>query len=384
MSGIQIEKLAKAYGDVQAVKSIDLTVARGEFLTLLGPSGSGKTTTLRMVAGLEQPSSGVIRVDGRVMNGPGTHVPSHRRNMGMVFQSYAVWPHKSVYDNVAFPLTMRKVARAEQRERVNQLLDLVGLPCAEYGPRFPSQLSGGQQQRVALARALVGDPEVLLYDEPLSNLDARLRDSMRALMRSIHDQFEVTSVYVTHDQIEAMVLSDQVCVMREGRIVQQGSPRDLYERPNNSFVAEFIGQANVLPVLFTDRAGGTVKLAGDVLVRVPPENWRGGVERPEQLIVRYHQIKLLGADELHGQANVFEGTVRDVIYLGDRLRYGIDIGIDNGINEGIDNGLRSGLESGLRSGSSAQLVAEVVVGDGLPRSGERVHVELPGSCCIVI
>src|SRR5690606_28018994 len=197
--------------------------SRGEFLTLLGSSGSGMTTTLRMVAGLEAPDGGTISVGGRMLNGPKVNVPTHQRNFGMVFQSYAVWPHKTVFENVAFPLSMRGVGRSEQREKVNRLLEMVGLESGKYGPRYPSQLSGGQQQRVALARALVGDPQVLLYDEPLSNLDARLRDSMRTLMRNIHDEFEVTSLYVTHDQIEAMVLSDRVCVMRDGQIVQEGS-----------------------------------------------------------------------------------------------------------------------------------------------------------------
>ncbi|MDX3905579.1 MAG: ABC transporter ATP-binding protein [Pigmentiphaga sp.] len=360
MSGIEIEKLVKSYGTVQAVKAIDLTVQQGEFLTLLGPSGSGKTTTLRMIAGLEKPSSGTIRIDGRVVNDATTHVPPHQRNMGMVFQSYAVWPHKSVYDNVAFPLAMRKMPRAEQRPRVNRLLDMVGLPSGDFGKRYPSQLSGGQQQRVALARALVGDPKVLLYDEPLSNLDARLRDSMRTLMRSIHEQLNVTSVYVTHDQIEAMVLSDRVCVMRDGGIVQQGKPPDLYERPNDPFVAEFIGQANVLRIAASDRASGTVRLGADLSLRVLPENWRGRNGQAGQLIVRYHQVKLLPSAAQQGQSNVFTGTVRNVMYLGDRLRYGIDIG------------------------SGSQLVGEVVTGDSLPIAGERVHVELPAAHCIVI
>jgi iron(III) transport system ATP-binding protein len=360
MSGIEIEKLQKSYGSVQAVKSIDLNVGQGEFLTLLGPSGSGKTTTLRMIAGLEKPTSGVIRVDGRVVNDDRTHVPPHQRDMGMVFQSYAVWPHKSVYENVAFPLAMRKMPRSEQRPRVNRMLDMVGLPSADFGARYPSQLSGGQQQRVALARALVGDPKVLLYDEPLSNLDARLRDSMRTLMRSIHEQLNVTSVYVTHDQIEAMVLSDRVCVMRDGCIVQQGRPADLYERPNDPFVAEFIGQANVLPIAGLDRAGGTVRLGSDLSLQVAPDNWRGLDGRAGQLIVRYHQVRLLPSAAQAGQGNVFAGTVNSVVYLGDRLRYGVDIG------------------------AGGPLVGEVVAGEGLPIAGERVHVELPAAHCIVI
>src|SRR3982750_4422524 len=176
MSGIQIKGLVKRYGDIVAVNSIDLTVARGEFVTLLGPSGSGKTTTLRMVAGLEQPDGGTIEIGGKGVYAPRINVPAHKRGLGMVFQSYAMWPHKTVYENVAFPLRMKRARRSEKRTQVERMLSVVGLEHAEYGARYPSQLSGGQQQRVALARALVADPEVILYDEPLSNLDARLRD----------------------------------------------------------------------------------------------------------------------------------------------------------------------------------------------------------------
>lgn len=358
MSGIQIENLTKEYDGVAAVRALNLTVSRGEFLTLLGPSGSGKTTTLRMVAGLEKPDGGTISVGGRVLNGAQVDVPTHQRNLGMVFQSYAIWPHKTIFENIAFPLSMRGVGRSEQQNRVNHLLEMVGLQSDEYGPRYPAQLSGGQQQRVALARALVGDPQVLLYDEPLSNLDARLRDSMRTLMRTIHNQFEVTSLYVTHDQIEAMVLSDRVCVMRDGKIIQDGSPQDLYERPAEAFVAEFIGQANVLPVLEADRENSTVTLVGGTVVNVEKANWRS--ETPRQLIVRYHQIKPLMSVEQGSASNVFQATVRDVIYLGDRIRYGVDLG------------------------APSQLVGEIVAGDGLFKPGEKISVQLPASSCIVI
>ena len=355
MSGISIQALDKYYGKVHAVRGIDLEVARGQFMTLLGPSGSGKTTTLRMVAGLEQVDKGSIAVGGQLLNGPGVNVPAHRRNMGMVFQSYAVWPHKTIYENVAFPLRMRKVAGGgDERGRVERILGLVGLPYAEYGERYPSQLSGGQQQRVALARALVGDPQVLLYDEPLSNLDARLRDAMRVLMRQIHDQLGVTSLYVTHDQVEAMVLSDQVCVMKDGRIVQQGTPRDLYERPTDVFVAEFIGQANVLPVAAV--YGDAVKLAENVVLQVPGAQRRGTA----QLVIRHHQIRIHDASRLGQQPNTCAATVRDLIYLGDRLRYTLE----------------------LAPGCS--VVAEMLPEDEAPAAGASVAVELPARSCIVL
>ena len=355
MSGITITALNKFYGKVHAVEGIDLVVEGGQFMTLLGPSGSGKTTTLRMVAGLKQPDSGTIAVGGTVLNGPDVNVPAHRRNMGMVFQSYAVWPHKTIYENVAFPLRMRAAGTARggsERERVERMLGLVGLPYAEYGERYPAQLSGGQQQRVALARALVGDPQVLLYDEPLSNLDARLRDSMRVLMRQIHDQLGVTSLYVTHDQIEAMVLSDRVCVMNQGRIVQEGVPRDLYERPSDVFVAEFIGQANVLPVLAVD--GDAVRLAEGVAVQVPAEQRRGA----KQLVIRHHQVKLRAAAA--GAPNTCAATVTDLIYLGDRLRYTLELA------------------------PGCVLVAETLPEDDAPATGARVAVELPARSCIVL
>ncbi|MBI3938676.1 MAG: ABC transporter ATP-binding protein [Betaproteobacteria bacterium] len=360
MSDIRIQGLAKSYGEVAAVKGIDLAVERGEFVTLLGPSGSGKTTTLRMVAGLEQPDHGTVEVGGTVMNGAGVNVPAHRRNMGMVFQSYAVWPHKTVYDNVVFPLRMKRVGRGEQRARVERMLAMVGLPHEEYGRRFPAQLSGGQQQRVALARALVADPQVILYDEPLSNLDAKLRDSMRLLLRSIHDELGVTALYVTHDQLEAMVLSDRVCVMNHGEIVQQGAPRDLYERPSDLFVAEFIGQANVLPILEAHPRDGVFQVAEGIAIKVPEANRRNAA-RPQKLVIRHHQIRLHGAAAPGAERdNIFGAVVRHAMYLGDRVRYTLEIT------------------------AGCTLTAEVVAEAGLPEPGATVWIELPGASCIVI
>jgi ABC-type Fe3+/spermidine/putrescine transport system ATPase subunit len=312
MSSIRLENLTKRYGSVVAVDDVSLTIDPGSFVTLLGPSGSGKTTTMRMIAGLEMPTAGSVYFRDRMVSGPGVFVPTHRRRLGMVFQSYAVWPHKTVYQNVAFPLQEAKVSRGDQKARVGRMLERVGL--ADYGERYPSQLSGGQQQRVALARALVAEPHVILFDEPLSNLDAQLRESMRTLLQDIHRDFGITAVYVTHDQTEAMVLSDVVYVMHNGKLIQGGSPQDLYERPNSLFVAEFIGSANRLPVSDIDLAGGQVRLqTGEVItVASLPE------AAPEKtLIVRPHQVRLA----VNGEAvNVLEGVVGSWTYLGDRTR----------------------------------------------------------------
>ena len=358
MSGIQIKGLVRRYGDIVAVNGIDLAVERGEFVTLLGPSGSGKTTTLRMVAGLEQPDSGTIEIGGRTVYGDRINVPAHKRGLGMVFQSYAMWPHKTVYENVAFPLRMNRIAKNDERSRVERMLSVVGLEHREYGTRYPSQLSGGQQQRVALARALVADPQVILYDEPLSNLDARLRDSMRTLLRSIHNQVGVTALYVTHDQLEAMVLSDRVCVMNHGAIVQQGMPRDLYDRPADLFVAEFVGQANVLTVI--EENGGSLKIAAGIGLKVPATNRRDGGISATKVVIRHHQVRISDTLAPTGLENEFDAVVRDVMYLGDRIRYTLEIG------------------------PTCKVIAEVGAEEPPYKKEARVRVELPGASCIVL
>jgi|CryBogDrversion2_11_1035321.scaffolds.fasta_scaffold01812_2 ABC-type Fe3+/spermidine/putrescine transport system ATPase subunit len=331
--GIQIQSLSKYYGTMHAVKGIDLHIQEGEFLTLLGPSGSGKTTTLRMVAGLESVDSGSITVNGQVFNDGKRQTPTHERNIGMVFQSYALWPHKSVFENIAFPLKMRNVSQQEISKRVHDMLDLVELDHKDYATRYPSQLSGGQQQRVALARALVGKPQVLLYDEPLSNLDARLRESMRTLMRQVHNKIGVTSLYVTHDQLEAMVLSDRVCVMDRGEIIQAGSPSEVFNRPKSVFVAEFLGAANILPITDLDPVRELVTLAPDVRLRVAqcPTLSSTDSSKQHKLVVRHHHIKLL--DPHHVQSvgsptdpNRLEAKVMSKIFLGERIRYEFQIG----------------------------------------------------------
>ena len=280
--GIEFKDITKAYASkgLLAVKGINFTVPKGTLTTLLGPSGCGKTTTLRMIAGLESPTSGQIRIDGADV----TTLSAAERHVSLVFQSYALFPHMTIFDNVAYGLAVAGVGRASMLQRVDSALATVGL--TGYGARWPGELSGGQQQRVALARALVLEPAVLLFDEPLSNLDARLRRQMRDEIRSLQQRLQLTVAYVTHDQSEALAVSDQIIVMRDGKIAQAGSPADLYERPNSEFVAGFMGEALLLPARISD--AGAVQLGplewrpnlslppGPVQVAVRPEAWRVG------------------------------------------------------------------------------------------------------------
>jgi iron(III) transport system ATP-binding protein len=246
MAHLEIVDLTKRYGEVTSVDRLSLAVEQGEFICLLGPSGCGKTTTLRMLAGFIEPDGGEIRVNGKTISAPGAVLPPERRNMGMIFQSYAVWPHMIVRDNVGYGLRMRGVAAASREARVAATLKATKL--TQFALRYPAELSGGQQQRVALARALAPNPDILLLDEPLSNLDANLRADMRLEIRRLHDEFRNTSIYVTHDQVEAMTMADRIVVMDAGRIEQIGTPEDVYDRPNSRFVARFIGGSNVLDV----------------------------------------------------------------------------------------------------------------------------------------
>ncbi|MCM2403704.1 ABC transporter ATP-binding protein [Rhizobium sp. S153] len=249
MTEVSIERLTKDYGSSRAVDGISIRIAEGEFVSLLGPSGCGKTTTLKMIAGFEDVSSGAIRFDGKDV----VHVPAEKRDIGMVFQNYALFPHMTVAGNLAFGLEMRKVPKAVMRDRIAKVLDMVQL--SNHADRYPRQLSGGQQQRVALARALVIEPKILLLDEPLANLDAKLREEMRVFIRDIQRRVGITTVYVTHDQAEAMTMSDRVVVMFGGRIAQCGSPSDIYERPASTEVAKFVGQVNLLPAMVETVSG---------------------------------------------------------------------------------------------------------------------------------
>ena len=244
MSKLSLIGLTKAFGSTKAVDGVNLTLREGEFVSLLGPSGCGKTTTLRMIAGFIKPTSGTIEMEGQVMSSPAMMVPPERRGMSMIFQSYAIWPNMTVGQNVAFGLKLRKLPNAEVEQRVNRILEVVQM--RHLKERYPSELSGGQQQRVALARAIVIEPQVLLLDEPLSNLDANLREEMRSEIRRLHDAFRITTVYVTHDQAEAMVTSDRIVVMNLGKIDQVDDPVTLYSKPKTRFVAGFIGRTNFL------------------------------------------------------------------------------------------------------------------------------------------
>src|SRR5215831_7796092 len=244
MATLELIKLVKRYEDVVSVRGIDLSVSAGEFVCLLGPSGCGKTTTLRMIAGLVHPDDGEVRVDGRVISSARTVLPPEKRRMSMIFQSYAVWPHMTVRENVAYALKAKPLSVEEKRKRTDAFLAATKLE--GLADRYPAEISGGQQQRVALARALAPKPDILLLDEPLSNLDANLRGDMRFEIRRLHQEFKYTSVYVTHDQMEAMTMADRIVVMNAGRIEQIGTPKEVYDAPNSAFVARFIGGSNVL------------------------------------------------------------------------------------------------------------------------------------------
>jgi iron(III) transport system ATP-binding protein len=288
MAGVTIKGLSKRYGaETAAVSDLDLVIGDNSFVTLLGPSGCGKTTTLRLIAGYMRPDAGTIHVGDRLLSSPDGVLPPEHRGMGMVFQNYAVWPHKSVYENVVFGLKLRKVPREKARQQVAAALALVGLSGLEE--RLPSQLSGGQQQRVALARSLVVEPDILLLDEPLSNLDAKLRERMRTELKELQRRTGITFIYVTHDQAEALALSDQIAVIHAGRLQQFGSPDEVYTRPRNRVVADFMGQINFLAGSL--RGPDRVRLSGghDVLIETAPELATGSAVdvaiRPEDVIL---------------------------------------------------------------------------------------------------
>ncbi len=312
--------MSKRFGDLTAVDDLSLELAAGEFFTFLGPSGCGKTTTLRMIAGFERPSAGEIRIEGTDV----AEQPPHRRPTNTVFQSYALFPHLSVRDNVAFGLKRKRVAKAEIEKRVGAELERVGL--AGEANRRPSQLSGGMQQRVALARALVNLPKVLLLDEPLGALDLKLRKGLQVELKKIQREVGITFVYVTHDQEEALTMSDRIAVMNRGRVEQVGIPEDVYERPATTFVAGFIGVSNLMPA--TVAGGGEVKLEHGPAVRAPADGLAAGercyaVVRPEKL--RVETLGAGAAGEANGRPRV-EGIVESSLYLGTSTQIGVDLG----------------------------------------------------------
>ena len=316
---VELRAVTKSFGPVAAVQGIDLVVEEGSFVTLLGPSGCGKTTILRMIAGLTPPDAGDILIRSRRVN----DIPIHRRNLGVVFQNLALFPHRTVFENVAYGLKFRNVAAAERAARVRRALDVVRLP--DLGARFPAQLSGGQQQRVALARAVVIGPDVLLLDEPLSSLDAGLREEMRVELKTIQRELGITTLFVTHDQAEALAMSDKIVLIHGGRKAQEGAPQDVYARPRTRFVAGFLGHSNFLDGRLDGREGDLAWLAvtGGPRLLVPAP------ERPTadtvSAVVRAEHVSLR-ADAGQPGATRLSARVTGVDYQGTTVRYFLDVG----------------------------------------------------------
>ena len=314
MATVTIKHITKAFGDNVVLKEFNETFREGEFITLLGPSGCGKTTMLRIIAGFEKPSTGELYIDDQLVSGGKTFVPPEKRNVGMVFQSYAVWPHMNVFDNVAYPLTIKKVPKDQIKKDVERVLAIVHL--SQYAQRFPNQLSGGQQQRVALARALVAAPKLLLLDEPLSNLDAKLRESMRFEIKEIQRSLGITVVYVTHDQTEAMAMSDRIFLINRGVVQQCGTPEEIYNSPKNQFVADFLGKVDFFKGVSEN---GRITFPGMNGQSLPYQGERqGAVEvavRPENIFF--------------SQSGPLEGVLESQYYLGDvddcRVRVGDEL-----------------------------------------------------------
>ncbi|HET6468137.1 MAG TPA: ABC transporter ATP-binding protein [Geminicoccaceae bacterium] len=306
---LTIRDLRKTYGPVVALEGASLELREGEFLTLLGPSGSGKTTMLMIIAGLTQPDSGEVWIDGRLA----TYAPSYRRDIGMVFQNYALFPHLTVYENIAFPLRMRKAPEATIEREVRRVLDLIRLP--DVGPRLPRALSGGQQQRIALARCIVYRPSIVLMDEPLGALDKKLRDQMKLEIKHLHTELGITVLYVTHDQEEAMIMSDRVCLMNDARIEQLGTPDELYFRPRTVFAADFLGESNILDATVQGIEGGwaTLRAADGAAVGAPSEPGLAAGDRVK-FMVRPENVALLGPGE--SADNAVTAALEEAILVG--------------------------------------------------------------------
>jgi iron(III) transport system ATP-binding protein len=322
MAFIEIQNLFKRFKNVVAINHIELEVDKGEMLTLLGPSGCGKTTTLRCIAGLEKPDEGDIVIDGKPMLSQGFVQPS-KRGIGMVFQNYAVWPHMKVFNNVVYGLKLKRMPRKEINEKGQQVLAMVGLDGLE--DRYPAQLSGGQQQRVALARALVGNPKVLLLDEPLSNLDAKLREELRFEIKSLVRRMGITSVYVTHDQAEAMVISDRIVVMESGNVVQIGTAQEIYAKPANRFVADFIGTMNFMSAeiveVLPDAAGVHVRTEfSDKILCTTSGNTATSAGEKVYASIRPEDVEVF-TDPPQARENLFKGTIAHKAYLGNFLYF---------------------------------------------------------------
>ena len=322
MSWLEFRKVSKQFGDHLAVDNASFSAEEGDIVCLVGPSGCGKTTALRMIAGFETPTSGEIRLGGREVSS----LPAHKRNIGITFQNYALFPHMTVEANIAFGLRMRRIGRDEARDRVAHALSMVRLDGLEE--RFPSQLSGGQQQRVALARAIVIEPVMLLLDEPLSNLDAKLREEMRVEIKEIQSRLRITTVFVTHDQEEALTISNRIAVMHAGRVIQEGSPVEIFERPQHSFVAGFIGQSNLLRGVYAGTTDGhavlrterDVELFGRTIRPMEPGT-------PALAVIRHSRVEVRsGAGSTPDGPNLHDGRVELVNYLGESIQYVCTVG----------------------------------------------------------
>jgi putative spermidine/putrescine transport system ATP-binding protein len=358
---IELDAIGKRFGTVDAVKSLSLTIAEGELVSLLGPSGCGKTTSLRIVAGFESPTSGRLSIGGRDM----THVPVEQRGLSMVFQNYALFPHLNVIENVAFGLRLKRVSKPEIEARVRKALDQVGL--AGLGDRSPRQLSGGQQQRVSLARALVVNPAVLLMDEPLSNLDLKLREQLRDEIRSLQRALGITAIYVTHDQGEAMAMSDRIAVMRAGGIEQIGRPREIYERPSTTFVASFIGHCNLLPGA-VDAATSVFRTPRGLALRVaaaPPSSSERGEIR---LAIRPETVHFAAEEPaMPAGGNRLSGRVTNVVYLGDVAQVAVTLLADGGTDA-----------------ETLNLAWGIVRGQAMPATGDTVRLAVAAAECIPV
>ena len=327
---IQLKDIVKRFGTLEAVSHVSLEIRDGELFTLLGPSGCGKTTILRLIGGFHKPDNGEIYFDGK----PVSSIPPYERNIGMVFQNYALWPHMTISNNITYGLKLKKIPKAEIAEKVSNVLKLVNLSGLEN--RYPGQLSGGQQQRVALARALVLNPDVLLLDEPLSNLDAKIRVQVRAEIRKLQKELGITTIYVTHDQEEALTLSDRIAVINLGKLMQIGTPRDLYDRPNNPFVADFIGINNLIP--------GDVKEVNPVEKRMTVQTNAGPLicfsDEPFKrgdhctISVRPETALISQSENRQKEFNCIAGTVSFAYYIGNTIRY--DVEIDSGMLFKVD------------------------------------------------
>jgi putative spermidine/putrescine transport system ATP-binding protein len=319
VAGVALNDVTKRFGSFEAVSHVSLQVEEGEFFSLLGPSGCGKTTMLRMLAGFISPTAGVICIGGQNVTG----LPPEKRDVGIVFQNYAIFPHMNVFDNIGFGLRMRKLARPEIDRRVREALEQVGL--TGYERRYQRDLSGGEQQRVALARVLVTQPRILLLDEPLSALDKKLREEMKYWIRDLHAQLRLTTMYVTHDQGEALTMSDRIAVMRAGTVEQVGTPREVYEQPRTHFVTDFIGESNILPVRVIDVDQQYARLQLDGFSIAAPRRDQVSPGQQLSLVIRPEHI-LMGAEAERRGLNQLKGRVTKQLYHGSLIRYELRIG----------------------------------------------------------